>query len=109
MLNVLTITVSALPSDRATADSSVLIIDGICLREVLRRLNLTVSLFVYVKRLAENGLWHDGFYLEDFETVGTIVENREEPHRSDFTYHSAERPHEHADIIFHRVEAYDEY
>lgn len=94
--------------DRAAADSSLLIIEGICLREVLRRSKTSVDLFVYVKRLSENALWHDGFHLEDFETEGAIVENFDEPHRSDFTYHAAERPHEHAHIVFLRVEACDE-
>ncbi|MGZ5164027.1 MAG: hypothetical protein ACXWIT_26655 [Burkholderiales bacterium] len=92
----------------AIAGSAMVIVEGICLREALRRSGVSAGLLVYVKRLAENGLWHDGFHLEDYETEAAIVENREEPHRSDFTYHSAERPHEQANIVFHRVEVYDE-
>ncbi|MFZ5877073.1 MAG: hypothetical protein ACOYXU_11775 [Nitrospirota bacterium] len=92
-------------ANRATADSPVTIIEGICLREVLRRSNISARVFVYVKRLAGNGLWHDGFHLEDFESGSTMAANLKEPHRSDFIYHSGDRPHEHADIVFHRVEA----
>ena len=80
------------------------IIEGICLREILQRARLSVALFVYLKRVAENGLWHDGFHLEDFETEGEITENQKEPHRSDFSYHARKRPHERADVIFERVE-----
>lgn len=80
------------------------IIEGICLREILQRARLSVALFIYLKRIAENGLWHDGFHLEDFETEGEISENQEEPHRSDFSYHARERPHERADVIFERLE-----
>jgi uridine kinase len=90
--------------EHATAESSLLIIDGICLREVRRRLDLAPGLFVYVKRLTRNGLWHDGFHLEDFESAPETVENLKEPHRSDLSYHSAEHPHEHADLVFHRVD-----
>jgi len=91
--------------ESAHSASRVLVIDGICLRESLRRLRVSANYFVYVKRIAQNGLWHDGFHLEDFETKSVIKENREEPHVSDFSYHSAVRPHEMADVVFHRVEA----
>lgn len=101
---------SRLRSDitQANADASLIIIEGICLREVLRRLDITANLFLYLKRISEQGLWHDDFNLEDYEGEGAIVENREEPHRSDFAYHSSIRPHEHSDIVFHRTETADE-
>ena len=88
--------------------ASLVLIDGICLRETLRRTDLRADLFIYVKRIAENGLWHDGFHLEDYKTNNAITENQEEPHRSDFAYHVFERPHEHADVIFERVEQHAE-
>lgn len=47
----------------AGSTKSLILVEGICLRDVLRRLNLSVDFFVYVKRIAGNGLWHDGFHL----------------------------------------------
>jgi hypothetical protein len=88
----------------AKSTRSLIIVEGICLRDVLERLRLSADLFVYVKRVANNGLWHDGLHLEDFEAGNGIEENREEPHRSDFTYHAAMRPHEHANLLFERIE-----
>jgi hypothetical protein len=92
----------------AVASSPVTIVEGICLREVLRRSTVAANVFVYVKSVAANGLWDDGFHLEDFQTEGAMPVNLEEPHWSDFTYHAAVRPHERADIMFHRLEAQDE-
>lgn len=39
-----------------------------------------VTLFVYVKRVGENGLWYDGFHFDKFEGEKAIVESEEEPH-----------------------------
>lgn len=93
--------------DRAGCNSSLIIIEGICLRQVLCRGGLSASVFVYIKCLAQNGLWHEEIHLEDFKTGNEIVENREEPHLSDYTYHVIERPHERAEIIFQRIRVLD--
>ena len=93
----------AIASARST--DSLIVVEGICLRYVLQRLSLSADIFVYIKRVARNGLWHDGFHLDDFESGDSIEENSNEPHRSDFAYHVAARPHEHADILFERIEA----
>lgn len=91
----------------ARSTNSLLVVEGICLREVLQRLSLSADPFVYVKRVAGNGLWHDGFHLEDFEAGDSIEENNQEPHRSDFAYHAAARPHEKANLLFERIETDD--
>jgi hypothetical protein len=82
--------------------SSTVVIEGICLRQILARINVAPALFVYVKRMSINGLWHDGFHLEDFEENQQSVVG--EPERSDLLYHSEKRPHERANIIFERIE-----
>jgi hypothetical protein len=82
------------------------LIEGICLRGVLDRVQQRPDLNIYVKRLA-GAVWHDGFHLEEFESGEGSEEDREEPHRSDFCYHSKIRPHEMADVIFERVENSD--
>jgi hypothetical protein len=85
--------------------SGMVIVDGICLRPIMRRLGLTPALFVYVKCISVTGLWHDGLHLEDF--ADDPRNQHHEPHRSDFRYHSDERPHERADIAYcHREPAW---
>lgn len=88
----------------AVTTHPLIIVEGICLRAVLRCANLSPTMFIYVKRIAENGLWHDGWHLDDFEARDPIAENCEEPHLSDFIYHAAERPHESANVVFERTE-----
>jgi hypothetical protein len=88
----------------ARSTHSLSIVEGICLREIFYRLSLSADLFVYIKRVASNGLWHDGFHLEDFEAGNGLEEDCEEPHRSDFAYHVAARPDEQADLLFERIE-----
>lgn len=78
------------------------VVDGICLGEVMGRLGLNAAVTVYVKRMAANGLWHDGFHLDDFEADPSSVPS--EPGISDCRYHLRERPHERARFEFHRVE-----
>ena len=88
----------------ASASDSLIIVEGICLREVLRRSGVKANFFIYVKSIARNGLWHDGLHLEDFENEAETDAFRQEPRRSDWAYHAKARPHERADIMFHRVE-----
>lgn len=87
--------------------ASATLIEGICLRQVLGRLNAVPTTFVYVKRISSNGLWHDRFHLEEYEeeeeeNVQSVIT---EPEKSDLNYHASVRPHEHANIVFQRVEA----
>lgn len=89
--------------DGAAARRELVLIEGICLRSVLERLDRQVNLFVYVKRMSPTGLWHDGIHLEDAESADSIG-ILDEPERSDFSYHSIVRPHELADIVYCRVE-----
>ena len=82
--------------------ASVILVEGICLRHVLSRIEVAPALFVYVKRIAESGLWHDGFHLEDYEADNQNA--AQEPQRSDLHYHARERPHERAELEVHRSE-----
>jgi hypothetical protein len=87
---------------KGASGSSIVLVDGICLRLILARVQVAPALFVYVKRMAPSGLWNDGFHLEDFESDDQSVNG--EPERSDLRYHVIERPHERAQFVFHRVE-----
>ena len=84
------------PNNRA------IVIEGICLREVATHASIRISLYVYVKRVAESGLWHDGLHLEDFASEADT--NAEEPELSDMRYHTEVRPHDNADFEIHRAE-----
>ena len=76
------------------------IVEGICLRSILKRIDLTADLFVYVKTLSENiddDVWHYGYDIESFEEG---EKQHQEPYISDLKYHSRVRPHERADLIY---------
>ena len=78
--------------NQPSARSSVTLIEGICLRQVASQASIQVSLFIYVKRISETGVWHDGVHLEDFEAG--IEANGDEPELSHMVYHANVRPHE---------------
>jgi len=80
-----------------------LIVEGICLRDVLSRIGMSATTYVYVKRIGKNGLWYDGLHLEDFEAGNPIPGDTAEPHHSDLEYHARIRPHELADLTYERV------
>lgn len=80
------------------------VIEGICLLEVMERVKGIVDSLVYVKRISQQGLWHDGFHLEDYVTNKAIKENEEGLRTSEFDYHVAKVPHEKAELIFERTE-----
>lgn len=81
-----------------------IVVEGICLRDVLTLVDVSASIFVYLKRIGINGLWYDELHLEEFEREEPVPGNLIEPHRSDFDYHARVRPHEKADLVFERVE-----
>lgn len=86
----------------AYASTGPVLVEGICLRDVLQRVGVVASVFVYVKRMAISGLWHDGLHLEDFESGDQSFSA--EPQQSDFRYHVEQRPHERANYFVCRVE-----
>jgi len=79
-------------------------VEGICLRDVLALVDLSPAIFVYLKRIGQNGLWYDGLRLEDFEAGQPIPGDMDEPHRSDLEHHARVRPHVQAELIYERVE-----
>jgi hypothetical protein len=81
-----------------------IVIEGICLIEVMEIARRNLDTLVYVKRISEQGLWHDGFHLEDYMTNKAMKENEHGLHKSEFDYHVAKLPHENAEIIFERTE-----
>lgn len=81
-----------------------IVIEGICLLEVLKVIFVSPDIRVYVKRTSEQGLWHDGFHLEDYVGDRAIKEHEKGLHKCEFKYHTEMLPHENADLIFERVE-----
>ena len=89
---------------RLKAKFGYVVIEGICLLEVLKAVSVAPDIRIYVKRISEQGLWHDGFHLEDYVGERTIKENEKGLHKCVFEYHTEMLPHENVDIIFERVE-----
>lgn len=90
--------------DKLNGKFPCIVVEGICLLEVMERARRNLDTLVYVKRISEQGLWHDGFHLEDYVTNRAITENEQGLHKSEFDYHAAKVPHEKAEIIFERTE-----
>ena len=83
-------------------EESRVIIEGMCLREILGLIGKQPEFTVYVRKLSPVGLWHDGLNFENFEKGDYSPYRALE--RSAFEYHKAMRPHELAQYIFERIE-----
>jgi len=105
-----------------------IIIDGICLLDVLSRIGISPDLLVYVKRMSSYGSWRDEDVceitedieefirkeeqdLKDFCVVEAEIENSEfnekefsfsKLRKEIFRYHYNYSPHKKADVIFAR-------
>ena len=110
----------------ARDDSSSILVEGICVLEVLRRIGVRPDITIYVKRILSRGFWSDGRHLPDEKSADEVIEEDKEEqrqwarmrgrdisddelNREDITYelikyHYADRPHENADYIFERVD-----
>ena len=112
---------TALPNVRAA--TAPVLVDGICVLEVLERLGLRSDLKVYVRRISASGIWHDGLKLDPSRTAEEVIaEDRQsaerwaEMHGKKFAdgseplawevirYHYRHLPHEGADVYFNRLE-----
>ena len=80
------------------------VVDGICLLDVFERISQPINATVYIKRMSQNGVWHDGYHLEDFEAGGNLQETNWLA-KCEMAYHSIRLPHEHAQYLFQRVAA----
>lgn len=85
--------------------SRLVLIEGICLRAVLRRTGLRLAATAYVMRLSQGGLWHDGLNLEDFVAGRALDVDLLEPHASDHRYHAIYAPEKAAQFILERRES----
>lgn len=98
------IDLGALSGDVAASlsSSSPVIIEGICLRDMLAAVGRKPDISVYVKILSANtGMWNLPYDIEDFESGSELFE---ELYWDEMEYHSRVRPHEIADLGFVRVE-----
>lgn len=80
----------------------IIVIEGICLLEVLDRIGFQLDYKLYVKRIGINGLWYDGDHLNDYMEGRAIQENGSSLHKSEFDYHAERLPHENVDYVYER-------
>lgn len=110
----------------AQEKASIVLVEGVCARNVLHRLALTPDYSVYVKRLDSRGDWIDGEIFDPDRRVEEVLAEQEDLARSFsalageadssddsplspvqqevIEYHFACWPHEHADIIYERFD-----
>ena len=87
---------------KALSSRAIVIVVGICLRDVLERIGHQADIVIYVKVVSRySGVWHDKIQLEDYEAGREQVCR---PHRDAFDYHGRVRPHEKADLTLTRTE-----
>lgn len=79
------------------------LVEGICLRDVMQRLDVVPTTFLYLRRVSPNGLWYDGLRLQEYMAGQRMAEDEEEPYRSDIEYHARALPHELCDMRIYRV------
>jgi hypothetical protein len=78
------------------------VVDGVCLLNALESVGVSPNRLVYVKKFSPQGLWHDGFHLENYiagEPVDSWLAE------SVYGYHQAKQPHTKALICYHWTEA----
>lgn len=104
--------------------SKPILLEGICVLEVLRRLRLNADAKVYVRRIVASGIWYDGLKLDPSRTADDIIEEDRqaalkwaemegaklgeggEPLAWEIIrYHYAHSPDETADLYFNRIES----
>jgi hypothetical protein len=101
-IECLDLDVLAVKLSDALARCPVVVIEGICLGDVLERIGESVDLMIYLKVIGHNGIWHDGMHLDNYESGGS--DSFGKLHRDQLEYHSRMKPHEKADLLLVRVE-----
>lgn len=88
--------------DQLIANRSLVVVEGIALRDTLRRISAAPHVFIYVKRITPAGLWADDLenYLQDGRPAAWLSWTD----RQSVEYHIRESPHERADIVYVRAE-----
>jgi hypothetical protein len=99
------------------------LVEGICVLQVLDRLDLRSDIKIYVRRISASGIWHDGLRIDPSKTVEQVIADDRraaelwaeidgeqfvrghEPLAWEvIRYHYAYTPHETADFYFNRIE-----
>ena len=78
------------------------VVDGVCLLAALREAGLTPAKVIYIKRISQQGLWHDSFHLEDY-AAGSLDASWLD--KSIYSYHLEYQPHISAAITYTRSAA----
>ena len=73
------------------------VIEGVCLLEALAAVGVEPDRLLYVRKISAQGLWHDGFHLEDYSAGvpagGWLAE-------SVYSYHQQYQPHVRASLCY---------
>ena len=81
-----------------------IIFEGICARDVMEKLNSNWNFSIYLKKIANSGLWHFEYNLEEFQNGNKMSEDNPEPFKSDYEYHGRIQPHLNSDFTFVRID-----
>jgi len=87
------------------AAPGVIVVDGICVLDVLDTLGHTPDTLLYVQRLSRQEIWNDGIDLEDFVTDPSSLDPSNWLAKQQFSCHVRRQPHLRADVTFLRRES----
>lgn len=89
---------------RLRKTARVVFVEGICLRDSLRRVSIAPTTFIYCKRITQAGLWADD-PLNYLDKKGLPLSTLSTVDRMSVEYHLRTLPLEKADIVYARQEA----
>lgn len=91
--------------DSALASSPVVLLSGVCMRQVLETINSNAVVSIYVQRNTQAGLPGDIDYIDvesEVEASADVLELFDELNLEVYAYHRAYRPRTKSDLIFIR-------
>ena len=90
--------------DELINQESLIIVEGICLRQVAKRCSFNIDSHIYVRRISKNsGLWSDEDICMPLKSNEELKEFYWKEHEL-IDYHASYRPYQYADWIFDKVE-----
>lgn len=97
--------------DQVRVSGQGVVVEGICIQQVLKNTGLDSNLSIYVKQIDGDGFWMDQFCLfPPIKAADQVIKERKAKglplgHTQEIIqYHYIFRPHEHADFVFVRQE-----
>lgn len=84
---------------RRASAAPFVVVEGVCLLEVLDAIGAQLDTHIYLKRVSRAGIWHDGVILTEYASTGHAELSDDWLRRDILRYHCERGPHESASIL----------